>query len=166
MKIALIAAIAKNGVIGKNNTLPWHLPADLANFKKITTGHCIVMGRKCYESIGKKLPNRTNIVLSSQQNLQLDPEIILLHDPIESINWAKKNQEKILFIIGGASIYEQFLPLTDIIYLTQIHAEIDGDIFFPNVNWKEWKIKQKTDFLADEKNKIPYSFLIYEKKMN
>src|SRR3989344_1232938 len=155
-KISIIVAIDENGLIGRRNGLPWKLPADLKHFKTLTSGHTVIMGRKTYDSIGKPLPNRTNIVVSKSDDLQIDG-CITVKSPEEALKASLENQE--IFVIGGAEIYRQFLPLAQTIYMTEIHNKFDGDIFFPTIDYDEWKEKERQDFEADDKNPYKYSFI-------
>lgn len=168
MIISLIAAVAENNVIGKDNTLIWHLPADMKYFKEKTTGHCVLTGRKNYESIPEKfrpLPNRTNLIITRQANY--DAPGALVFPSIESaISFAKQKGENELFIIGGAEIYKQCLPFADKLYLTEIKQSFDGDAFFPVVDNFIWTEESRTNFVADDKNKYAYSFVILKKNSN
>ena len=151
--ISIIVAVAENGAIGKNNRLLWRLSDDLKQFKALTSGHAIIMGRKTYESIGKPLPNRTNIVITRHGKI-FDDESVLIADSIEkAIEIAKevKGEEEI-FIIGGGNIYEQSLEITDKIYLTEVKVIIDGDTFFPKLNENEWKEVSRKSYQKNEKN--------------
>jgi dihydrofolate reductase len=163
LKVSIIAAVADNLAIGINNTLPWHLPADLKHFKNLTTGHAVVMGKRTFESLPNgPLPNRKNIVLSTilEGNYDKYYEATSLRDAIELC----ENEEN-LFVIGGASIFKQALvfPAISTMYITWVHAEIEGDVFFPKFNQKEWKEINRVDFKADEKNPYDYSFCEYER---
>ncbi len=161
MKVSLIVAVAENGVIGKNNELPWRLSADLKHFKRITTGHHIIMGRKTFESIGKPLPNRTSIIITRQ--LDYEQEGCLVANSIEqAIELAKQNGETKAFIIGGGQIYESSLELADKIYLTRVHAEIEGDAFFPSLDSTRWKETSREKHEADKKNQFDFSFVEME----
>lgn len=160
MKISMIVAADEQNGIGKNNELLCHLPADLKYFKNLTTGHAILMGRKTYESIGKPLPNRTNIIISKNVNKIEGCQVF--NSIEEGINFAKSMNETELFIIGGDSIYKQSLLFTDIIYLTRIHYTFNADAFFPCLDIN-WKIIANNKQLADEKNRFDYSFQTFEK---
>ncbi len=167
MKIVLIAAFAQNRVVGINNTLPWHLPEDLKYFKRTTSGKAIIMGRKTYDSIGRPLPNRTNIVISRNRDFQAEGVRVVtsLEAAIElakEVNYINDVQE--VMIIGGASIYEAALPIADRLYLTHVHAEIEGDAYFPEVNFKQWVEVSREDYQASDKNPYDYSFVVYDKK--
>jgi len=163
MIISTIVAVAKNNVIGKDNDIPWYLPADLKYFKKITTGHHIVMGRKCYESIGRPLPKRTNVIVT-RNPFFIATGCLVTHNVAEAVQLAEANGEEEVFIIGGGQIYEIALPHVDRIYLTEVDLEVEGDIFFPEINQKEWILIEETKCQADEKNEYDYTFKILERK--
>lgn len=160
--IKIIVACDEKNVIGKNNQLIWHLPADLKHFKNLTTGHSIIMGRKTFESIGKALPNRNNLVVSRQSHLNVDG-IILCHSLEEAILKAKSLSRDDIFIIGGAEIYRQALPLADQIILTRLHDYFDGDAFFPELPSEQWEVIHAERGITDEKNPYQYSFMTYQK---
>ncbi len=156
MLLSMIAGMGHNRVIGIGNQLPWHLPADLAWFKKTTMGKPIIMGRKTHESIGKPLPGRQNIIISTNTALHLSG-CDVVHSPEAAIDLVQGEPE--VMVIGGALIYELFLPYADRLYLTQVDAEVDGDAFFPDYTAQAtWKIVFKEDHLADERNAYDYSF--------
>ena len=160
--IALIVAVAQKGIIGKNNQLPWHLPKDLAYFKKITMDCPVIMGRKTYDSIGKALPNRSNIVITRNQNYRLsDADVVNSLD--EAIFLAKKHQPREIYIIGGASIFLKSLNLIDKIYLNKILADLNGDTFLPEIDWLKWHLVSCEHQMADEKNAYAINFEVYEK---
>lgn len=156
--INLIVAMANNNVIGSKNDLPWYLPADLKHFKELTSGHAVIMGRNTLESIlnrlGKPLPNRQNIVVSRNESYQV--EGIEVVGSIEAALEAASDEE--VFIIGGAQVYQQALPLVERIYVTQVNAKIDGDAFFPNLNPEQWREVANEPHQADDKNQFDYSF--------
>lgn len=160
MLLSLIVAVAKDNVIGGDNKLLWHLPADLKHFKNVTMDHSIIMGRKTFESIGKPLPGRKNIVVTRQQDYEAKG-CIVVHNLQQAINGCEKEQET--FIIGGADIFRQSIPAADRIYLTRIDQEFDGDVFFPELNFSEWKLVKYVKHHADEKNKYDYSFAEYQR---
>jgi dihydrofolate reductase len=160
--ITVIAAIAKNNALGKDNDLIWYLPADLKRFKKVTTGHYILMGRNTFESIGKPLPNRTTIIITRNKNYY--KEGCLIAGSIEeAIELAKEEAQ--LFIIGGAQIYKEIMAkdLADQLDITLVHSEFDADVYFPEIDAKVWKEAVREDFKADEKNDYDYSFISYQK---
>jgi dihydrofolate reductase len=162
--IHIIVAASKNHVIGKDNKLLWHLPNDLKYFKAVTTGHPIIMGRKTFESIGKPLPNRQNIVVS-RTSYNIGSNLIFAHSLDYAIRVAQKFDSEI-FIIGGGEIYRQALPLADKIHFTLVDTTIDGDTFFPELNETEWEIESAEFHAKDEKHAFDYTFLIYCKKPN
>jgi dihydrofolate reductase len=164
MKISLIAAASTNRVIGLNNELPWHLPADMRFFKETTKGHHILMGRKTWESFPKPLPERTSLVVSTQ-TLDL-PEGVFGFDSIEkAIRFAESREEKELMIIGGGKIYEETLPVANRIYLTRVYTKVPGGTaFFPPVKESEWKIVSLTPRPKDEKNAFDMDFMVLERK--
>lgn len=159
--ITIIAAIAKNNALGKNNQLLWHLPSDLKHFKKHTRNHCVIMGRKTYESLGKPLPNRENIVITRSKKKQFEG-CIVVHSIQEALNYAKKDENP--YIIGGAEIYKLALPYADELNLTLVHANFEADTFFPEIDSKIWKQVSRTDFKADEKHRYDYSFITFLKQ--
>jgi dihydrofolate reductase len=163
--ISIIVATGDNNVIGKDNALIWHLPADMKFFKDKTTGHCIITGRKNYESIPEKfrpLPNRTNIVITRQPDYKA-PGTIIVGSVDKAIDTAKQTNDEEIFIIGGAEIFRQSLHLTDRIYLTKIYHSFEGDVFFPELNKDEWKEVARTKGITDEKNKYEYDFITLER---
>ena len=158
MIVSLVAAASDNNVIGKNNTLPWRLPADMKFFKNLTMGHTVIMGRKTFESMGKPLPGRKNVVIT--RNKEFKAEGCSIVSSIEdALNRCASENE--VFIIGGAEIYRQSIKMADKIYLTRVHGYFDGDAFFPDIPADGWDETAHTDFAADEKNSYPYSFLIF-----
>ncbi|PIE45805.1 MAG: dihydrofolate reductase [Gammaproteobacteria bacterium] len=163
--ISLIVAAADNNVIGKNNQLPWHLPRDLQYFKRITTGCPIIMGRKTYESIGKALPQRLNIVITHNSNYLLeDAEVV--HSLPAAIELAKHRQAdaREIHIIGGAAIFTEAIPLIDKIYLNRVRADIDGDTLLPAIDWQQWQLIDKTHHAADDKNAYALDFEVYSRQ--
>lgn len=160
--ITIIAAIANNNALGKNNQLIWHLPADLKRFKQITLNHCVIMGRKTFESIGKPLPKRTNIVISRNTNFEAEG-CILVHSLEEALHTALKTDTS-PFILGGAEIYKQALKIADKLELTFVHHDFDADAFFPEIDLNIWEETDRTYFEADEQNKFNYSFVTFKRK--
>ena len=160
MKISLICAASQNGVIGRNNRLPWHLPADLAHFKRLTTGHSILMGRKTHQSIGKSLPNRINIVITRQIDFQAEG-CLVAHSLEEALDLCTNDEE--VFIIGGAEIYRQALPVANKIYLTRLWHDFGGDTFLFKIDPLAWQEACREDFTPDQKNQYPYSFITLER---
>ncbi len=160
MKISIIAAMADNRVIGINNQLPWDLPADMKWFRQNTMGKPVLMGRKTYDSIGRPLPKRRNIVISRDESLKIEGcEVVSSAEDAFELCSAEEE----VMVIGGASFYEQTLPQADRLYLTLVHSEIDGDAWFPEVNFKQWQELERIDHQADEANAFDYSFLILER---
>lgn len=161
--VSIIAAIAKNNVIGNRNQIPWYLPADLAHFKALTLNHSVIMGRKTYESIitrlGKPLPERQNIVVTSQPNFQA-PGCVVAHSLTEALEKISATDE--IFIIGGASLYITALSIATRLYLTEVDAEIPGDTFFPAWNKKDWQLEKEIFRSRDEKN--PYDIIFRDFK--
>ncbi|MCW9711110.1 type 3 dihydrofolate reductase [Avibacterium sp. 21-586] len=160
MTLSLIVAMTKNNVIGRDNQMPWHLPADLAWFRQHTQGKPIIMGRKTFESIGRPLPKRTNIVLSRSPFLHED--VIWSNNFQSAVDIVKDFPE--IMLIGGGQLFEQYLPLADKLYLTEIQAEIDGDTFFPKINQSQWKIEFEQYRPADENNPYDCRFLILQRR--
>ncbi len=163
MIISLIVATDEKNGIGKNNQLLCHLPADLNYFKQTTTGHHIVMGRKTFESVGRPLPNRTNIIIS--RTPKTIEGCIVKENIEEAIAFAKANNEHELFITGGGTVYDLTLQLADRIYITQIHHTFDADTFFPHFDKHDWQEIKNEFHQADEKNKYDYSFIVYQRKI-
>ncbi len=157
----VVAADEKNG-IGISNNLPWRLSSDLKYFRQITTGHHVIMGRNTYESIGKALPNRINIVLTSQSDF--NPEGIIVQSNIhDALEYARHSGEQECMIIGGAALYRQMISFADRIYLTRVHTVCNCDVFFPELNQEEWKCISASRNKADEKNEYDYSFKVLER---
>nr|WP_320118134.1 dihydrofolate reductase [uncultured Marinifilum sp.] len=161
MKLSIIVAASRNNVIGKDNQLIWHLPADLKRFKALTTGHTIIMGRKTFDSIGKPLPNRTSVIITRQPDYKQEG-CVVVHSFEEALDFVK-DQDK-AFVIGGGAIYQEAISKADELYLTLVHHEFDGDTYFPKIKGEEWESVARKDCLPDEKNKYPYSFIDYKRK--
>jgi len=159
--ITIIAAIANNNALGKDNDLIWHLPADLIRFRKTTTGHHIIMGRNTYESIGKPLPNRTTVIITRNKDYKAEGCVIV--NSIEAaLEVAKKDSSP--FIIGGAQIYKDAIKIVDQLDITEVHHEFEADAFFPEIDLNIWNETKREHFLTDEKNKYEYSFVSYVRK--
>ena len=160
--ITVIAAIATNNALGKDNDLIWHLPADLKRFKKVTTGHYILMGRNTYESIGRPLPNRTTIIITRNKNY-FKEGCLIANSLEEAVEMAKEEAQ--VFIIGGAQIYKETIAkdLAEQLDITLVHNEFEADVYFPEIDTKIWKEVARENFKADEKNKLDYSFISYQK---
>ncbi len=165
MKISLISAMANNRVIVIDNQMPWHLPADFAWFKKHTIGKPIIMGRKTYESIGRPLPKRLNIVVSRDPNLSIDGVMIAnsLEQAFEFAKTHEESQHEEVMVIGGDSIYQAVLPQADKLYLTFVDADIQGDAYFPEFDSQEWQEAYSENYLADENNSFDMRFVIYQR---
>ena len=168
MKLALIWAMARNRTIGRNNALPWYLPEDLKHFKRVTLGKPIIMGRKTWESIGRPLPGRTNIVITRDAAFQADG-VRVVHSLEQALALAEKiclldgGDEAI--VMGGAEIYALALPHADRLYLTQVHADVEGDAHFPPLDLTQWHELGREDFAAQGPNPYDYSFLILEREI-
>ncbi len=160
MKISLIVAMAENRVIGRGGDLPWHLSADLKRFKKLTLGHVVIMGRKTFESIGRPLPRRRSLVLSRDPACRL-PGAEIAASLEQALALAAGEDQ--VFVIGGAAVFAEALPLADRLYLTLVHAEVDGDVFFPEVDLESWRLVSEQRHKADSKHAYPFSFLTYER---
>lgn len=162
MIISAIVAAAKNHVIGYQNEIPWYLPADFRYFKKVTMGHHIIMGRKCFESIGRPLPKRTNIIVT-RDPFYLAYDCLIVHSIQEALQLAEERNETEAFIIGGGEIYAQSMDLLDRIYYTEVDLEPEGDVFFPELDPNDWREVSRELNEKDEKNEFNYSFVIYER---
>ena len=162
MTLSLIVAMSQNRVIGNNNRLPWHLSEDLKRFKQITMGHPIVMGRKTFESIGKPLPGRENIILTRDKNF-MAMGVTVMHDVEKLLSWAKIPTQEV-FVIGGAEIFKLVLPHAQKIYLTSIEKDFDGDAFFPAIDFKkDFSVVEKTAMMFSQQDNLPYRFLTLER---
>lgn len=162
MIISLIVALDEQRGIGVDGHLPWHLSADLQRFKSLTMGHHLIMGRKTYESIGRPLPGRTTIIVSRNPSYQ--PEGCMVARSLETaIEFARFDQEDEVFVIGGGDLFDQAIDMADRIYLTQVHASLEADVYFPEYSPKEWQERESAYFEADEKNEYPSTFKILER---
>jgi len=160
-RIALIAAIGKNRELGRENKLVFDLKKDMEHFREKTTGHTVIMGRKTFESIGRALPNRNNIVITHDPNLKIfDSNVKVVHSVEQALELAKKHEEEEVFIIGGAQIYEAFLPYADKLYLTIVDKEVDADAFFPEY---ENEFKKIISSIGDEENGYKFTFIELER---
>ena len=158
--ITMIAAIGSNGELGKDNDLIWHLPNDLKRFKRVTAGHHVIMGRKTFESLGRPLPNRTNIIITRNTTFQA-AGCVVVHSLDEALEAASDDENP--FILGGAQIYKQALEIADVLDLTLVDATLDADAYFPEFDPKVWKEISREDHQADEKHQYNYSFVTYKK---
>lgn len=166
MEIAMIAAVAENGVIGKDNDLVWSLPDDMKYFMNTTKNHFILLGRKNYESLPPKfrpLPNRTNVVITRQPAFQLDNAFVV-HSLDDAIALCKKENQERIFVIGGGQIYKQALPKTDTLYITEIHQAFEGDTYFPEYDKNEWNEVSREHHGKDDRHKYSFDFVIYKRK--
>ncbi|MGL6039278.1 MAG: dihydrofolate reductase [Soonwooa sp.] len=160
--VSIVVAMGKNNAIGKDNQLLWHLPEDLKHFKNLTSGHPIIMGRKTYESIGRPLPNRTNIVVSRKENW-FEEGILIVPSLKEALKHARKIDSEV-FVIGGGNIYSQTIDLVDKLEVTIVDGDMEADTFFPKIDSKIWAETKKECHSKDEKNVFDYCFVTYERK--
>jgi dihydrofolate reductase len=163
MRVSLIAAVARNGVIGRDNGLPWRLPTDLARFQRLTWGHHVVMGHRTFSSDEGRLPGRITVVLSR------DPAfrpwgVSVARSLDDALDLTRRAGEDEVFIAGGTEVYRQGLAVADRLYLTEVHAEVHGDTFFPDIDLESWQLVDREDHPADERNEHPFSFLTYERR--
>ncbi|WP_323134388.1 dihydrofolate reductase [Tellurirhabdus rosea] len=163
MIISLIAAISENKVIGKDNDLVWSLPDDFRYFKQTTSGHPILMGRKTWESLGRPLPNRLHIIITRQPDFEAPAECIIVDSLEKALDEARKTGDGEAFVIGGAEIYRQALPLADRLYLTEVKGTFEGDTFFPEVNQSEWQEVSRRPHEADARHAVPFDFVVWER---
>jgi dihydrofolate reductase len=163
--ISIIVAASDNDVIGQANALPWHLSRDLKHFKDLTTGNAVIMGRKTFESImarlGKPLPNRKNVVITTQKDFVVPPEVVVTGSFEEAIEKTKGEE---VFVSGGAAIYAMALPHTDRIYLTRVHMQSAGDVHLPSIDFSEWNLVKEEQWPKDEKNEFDATFQLYERR--
>lgn len=145
MTIAIIVAMTKNGVIGDKGRIPWHIREDLQRFKRLTIGHPIIMGRRTYESIGKPLPGRTNIVLTSSPNLAVPPEVLRFGSLNAALDHCRQRNEDLVFVIGGSKVYEAALPLADKLFITEVRQDVPGDTKFPDYDRTTWAERARED---------------------
>jgi len=167
MRLSVIVAVAENGVVGVNNALPWYLPDDLKYFKQTTMGKPVVMGRKTYESIGKPLPGRTNIVVTHNQDYQAEGVKVVgsLSEALElAADIAVIDGKDELMVIGGAAVYAAAIPMADRLYVTEVHAEVDGDAYLPAVEWSEWRELTREKHVAVAPNSYDFSFVVYQRR--
>lgn len=163
MRISFIVAVSENNVIGVNNKLPWHLKDDLQMFKKITMGHHILMGRKTFESIGKALPGRMSLVVSSEPRAN-EENVLWFSSIFRAIKQAERNGESELFIIGGEKVFKSALSLVDRIYMTEVKTSLKGDAFFPQLSVKNWKMISEQSFSKNNENDYDFVFKILDRK--
>ena len=161
MKRSIVVAVARNGVIGRDNALPWRLPADMAHFKKVTMGHPVVMGRRTYESIGRPLPGRKNIVVT--RNRAFDAPGCTVVTSLDEA-WRAAGDADEVCVIGGTTLFEETLPVADVIHLTEVEADVPGDTYFPPFDRRQWKEKEVARHPADERNAYPTRILELERR--
>ena len=160
--ISFIVAVTKNDVIGKDGGIPWYLPADLSHFKQTTMGHPIIMGRKTHESIGRTLPGRYNVVITRQKDYQAADGCKVVNSIEDALNLPKVKADSEVFIIGGAEIYNQAMPMADRIYLSRLHTKIGGDKFF-KFDESQWRVVSREEYQSDDKNPYDYDFTILDR---
>lgn len=163
MIISIIAAMDENHGIGFDNELPWRLSDDLTRFKKLTMGHHIIMGRITFETIGKALPGRVNIIVTRNRNFQV-PGCLVAHSPEDAIEMARNQGDNEVFVIGGSRIFQDTIGIADKLYVTTVHTEGNADIFFPEFNLDDWQVEYSDSFQADESNEFPTTFKVLQKK--
>ncbi len=161
--LSISVAVAKNNVIGKDNTLPWHISEDLKRFKRITSDKKMIMGRKAFESLPGILPNRKHIIITRNTNFKVDSDMVSIEYDLNSLVEKYSKCEEEVFVIGGAEIYEQFLPYVQKVYLTQIDENFEGDTYFPELNYDEFKTEYTSEKFTDEKNGLHYTFIDLER---
>lgn len=159
--LSMIWAEDENGLIGKNGSIPWHLPADMHYFKQITINHTVIMGKNTYLSLGKPLINRKNIVLS--HSLQVNNDNVRVFDNLDLLKQYINKQKNEIFVIGGAHLYQQFLPIAQRLYVTKIHNKFDGDTYAPKFSLDEWILVKKEEHSADQKNNYSYDFTVFDR---
>lgn len=160
--LSIIVAVAENNVIGKDNKLIWHLPEDLKRFKRITSGHTIIMGRRTFESLGRVLPNRKHVILCNDKELNIDDDNVEVLDDINLLDKYIESDEE-HFIIGGATIYKLLMPKADKMYITHINESFEGDVYFPQIDEKEWKVIDEELGIKDENNPFDYKYVTYQR---
>ncbi|MEN1679354.1 MAG: dihydrofolate reductase [Planctomycetota bacterium] len=167
MKLSLIVAASENNVIGRQGDLPWRLSADLRRFKRLTMGHCLIMGRRTYESIGRPLPGRVTIALSKAEGGRGKSESLLwastLDEAVSLVGSTSMSHDE-AFVTGGSEVYRLALPHADRLHVTRVHATVEGDATFPEVDWNDWRLLESEGHAADEKNEHDYTFEVWERK--
>lgn len=160
--ISIIVAVSDDWGIGKKNDLLWHIPEDMRRFKKLTMGKCVIMGKKTWESLPKRpLPGRKNIVLTDVPGDCIDCSVTA-YSIEDAISKCDKNEE--MFVIGGGSIYRQFIPVADRLYITHVHQKASADVWFPVIDMRKWKVIEKEECISEDDNRIPYSYVVYERR--
>lgn len=160
--LSIIVAVAENNVIGKDNKLIWHLPEDLKRFKKLTTNHTIIMGRRTFESLGRVLPNRKHVILCNDMEMNIDNENVEILGDISMLD-KYINSEEENFVIGGATIYKLLMPYAKKLYLTQIYQEFEGDVYFPIIEEDKWKVIEREKGIKNEENPFNYEYITFER---
>ncbi len=161
--LSIIVAKASNNIIGKDNKLIWHIPEDLKRFKRLTTGHSIIMGRRTFESLGRILPNRKHVILCNDMELNIDDERVEVLEDISMLkDYIDSPEEN--FVVGGATIYKLLMPYAKKMYITEINQEFDGDVSFPEINMDEWKIESSEEGIKNEENPYDYKYVTYVRK--
>lgn len=163
LKISMIWAMDEQWLVGKQNRLPWRLPADLTYFMNVTMGHTIIMGRKTFESFPKPLPGRKSVIITRNENYIAPEGCVVVHSMQEAIEHVQASGVAECFIIGGAEIYKQFLPIADRLYVTRIEGKFDGDTYFPHFTETNWRIVSSKEGTVNEANPIPHKFEVYER---
>ena len=163
MTLSLVVAASSNNVIGRDGGLPWHLPDDLRQFKRLTTGKAVIMGRSTYESIGRPLPDRRNIVMTRNADYVADgcDVVSSVSEAMDAVEGAEE-----VMIIGGGQVYRDFLPLADRIYLTRVQAEVEGDTYFPEIDEAAWRLVSSEHHAADEKHRYAFDVMVFERRRN
>jgi dihydrofolate reductase len=165
MRISIIAAVAENGIIGRQGQLPWRLSHDLRRFKQLTMGHTIIMGRRTWESIGRALPGRRTVVVSRRPGFRANVAGIETTGGLDqAVAIAQAAGDEEVFIIGGAELYRESLSRANRLHLTRVRADVDGDTFFPEIEWDNWQLVESEDHDADEKNEYAYRFETYDRR--
>jgi dihydrofolate reductase len=169
MEIAIIAAVSENGVIGVEGGLPWHLPADLARFQRVTRGHPVVMGRRTFESLDGPLPERRNMVVTRNESYRAKQGVLVVHSLAEAISEAEvvaKTESETLYVLGGALLYTEALAVADRLDLTRVEAHVDGDTSFPDVDWRHWELRSTEHHAADDRHAHSFRFEEWVRKQD
>jgi dihydrofolate reductase len=160
--ISIIVAVSDDWGIGRNNDLLWHIPEDLKRFKNLTMGKCIIMGKRTWESLPRRpLPGRKNIVLTDIPEECIDCSVTA-YSVADALGKCKEEQE--VFVIGGGSVYRQFMPIADRLYITHVHRKAPADVYFPTIDRRKWKIIEKEECISEDEKKIPYTYIIYQRR--
>ena len=162
MLISAIAAVARNRVIGRDNQIPWYIPDDLKFFKRTTLGHHVIMGRKNYRAMERPLPKRTNVVIT-RDPFFISTGCVVVHSIEEALDVARDNGETEAFIIGGGEIYTQTADIWDRLYLTEVHADVEGDVLFPEIDFSKWNLIEEQTFEADDRNEFGFTIKVFHR---